>query len=258
MNKIFQNITGSFKYIRVIGLSETYDIFKVVARTDIFLYKKGKKGEKTRYIDEYGEEGEYILDIEKNIPNFGMSIIEKIRKRGVINELDVIKKAEVVLSDCKKSKLSKKGKYKIIHLITKEGRRVYKRKEKHTYQDIPKIIINALGGTYIYYDKDGNYGTTASQIIIPNPTNKMVKFYESELFQFILYAFRMTGLNILPYMFEDIPKDYGEGLELNKKEEELIKRFSVPTYKDKDIIEVCKNKTLKNKLIKNKTLKVIK
>jgi hypothetical protein len=43
----------------------------------------------------------------------------------------------------------------------------------------------------------------------------------------------------MPYLFKDIPNDFGEGLVLTKEETELLELFKTPVFADHDIKTVC-------------------
>lgn len=247
MNRLFQESSGHFKYIRVIGPDETLQRFRIQARLDIFLYQVGSEGE-TRFINEYGDEegSSFKLDLTRHIPNFGLSIFDKMRRQGSL-DIQAFRNTEATTVSCNKSKLTRRGKYPIIHLITLGGRKVYNRSEPHSLQATPKLFLNGLGIPYVYYDADGKYGPSQTPVVVLEPSGRLVKFAQSRFFQFIVWALRLTGNNNLPYVFKDIPKNLGmKGLNLTKKEIEFINSFEVPVFEDKDILQTACNQTRKN------------
>lgn len=249
MNRLFQeNQSGSFRYIRVLGPDETLKRFSIQSRIDIFLYEinKNKSIEKTVFIDEYGALGNYHIDLTHHVPNFGLSIFEKMRKQGNY-PVEAFRNSEASTAFCVKSKLSKLGKYPIVHLITAGGRKVYKRLEPHSLQKIPKLLVNGLGLPYVFYDENGKYGPSQTPIIVKNPSKRLVTFCKSNFFQFIAWALKITGNNNMPYIFKDIPKEFGNNLGLTKKEKKLIDSFEPPIFENKDIIQTACNLTRKNK-----------
>lgn len=246
MNRIFQEgPAGCFKYIRIMGPDEALKRFSIQSRIDIFLYQVGVSKCKTEFIDEYGTKGHFLLDLDHHIPNFGLSIFEKMRYQGNY-PVDAFRNSEASTAFCLKSKLSKAGKYPIIHLITAKGRKIYRRLEPHSTQNTPKLFINGLGLPYVFYDKKGEYGPSQSPIVVLNPSKQLVKFCESSFFQFIAWALRITGNNNLPYIFLDIPKSFGKNLGLTENEKKLIDSFELPQFEDKDLLQSSCNSTRKN------------
>jgi hypothetical protein len=250
MNRIFQEgPSGYFRYIRVMGPDEALRRFSIQSRIDIFLYQvgtgMGAEHGKTLFIDEFGTKGEFLLDLNHHIPNFGLSIFEKMRKQGNY-PVEAFRNSEASTAFCQKSKLSRNGKYPIIHLITSGGRKIYRRLEPHSVQHMPKLFVNGLGLPYVFYDEKGKYGPSQTPIVVVNPSKKLVKFCESAFFQFIAWALKITGNNNLPYIFLDIPKYFGENLRLTGAEKELIDSFVPPNFDDKDILQVLCNSTRKN------------
>lgn len=244
MNIVLREKGGSFKYIRIFGPEKTHKYFNIQARVDIFLYQNKHSKEKTLIIDEYDQIGQYSLDLNKHVPNFGLSIFEKIRNNGTV-DIDAFRNTQASTVNCKKSQLSKKGRFPIIHLITKDGKKIYNRIVPHLYQKTPKLLVNGLGVPYVFYDDKGKYGFSQTPVVVLNPTKQFVEFCRSKFFQFIAWALRITGNNNMPYLFKDIPIDYGKKLKLTTSEKELIESFSIPNYKNIDLIQTCL-KTRKN------------
>ena len=246
MNLLFQEgPKGCFKYIRVMGPDEALKRFSIQSRIDIFLYQVSETDIcKTQFIDEYGQKGQHTLDLTHHIPNFGLSIFEKMRRQGNY-PVEAFRNSEASTAFCLKSKLSKFGKYPIVHLITSGGRKIFRRLEPHSLQSTPKLLINGLGLPYVFYDKKGKYGPSQTPIIVTNPSKQLVKFCLSPFFQFIAWALRITGNNNLPYIFLDIPKHFGEKLGLTEYEKELIKSFEPPQFEDTDLIQTACNSTRK-------------
>jgi len=245
MNMLFRNYKGSFKYIHMFGADEVMRVFNVSTRIDIFLFRLGKHSDTTHVIDEYGIGGDFDIDLTKHVPNFGLSVFDKIRKHGTLT-IDAFRTSEMTTNNCDDLPFSKTGKHKIIHLINKDGFRVYKSKKAHSLQKLPKILLNGVGYSYVYYDEKGEYGVTQVPVVILNPSKKLAKFCQSSFFQFIISALRFTKTNNLPYMFTDIPSDYGEGLKLTTEEKNLISRFKELKFEKRNKYETC-NKTRKLK-----------
>lgn len=247
MNRIFQEgPSGCFKYIRVMGPDEALRRFSIQSRIDIFLYQVGSReqGCKTEFIDEYGLKGLFALDINHHIPNFGLSIFEKMRHQGNY-PVEAFRNSEASTAFCQKSMLSKSGRYPIIHLITAGGRKIYRRLEPHSIQNMPKLFLNGLGLPYVFYDEKGVYGPSQTPVVVVNPSKQLVKFCKSAFFQFIVWALKITGNNNLPYIFSDIPKGFGKNLGLTEAERDLIDSFVPPEFQDKDLVQSSCNTTRK-------------
>ena len=253
MNTLFQEANGHFIHIKIYGSKETFALFHIQGRVDAFIYQKGTKG-KTHIQDEYDEVANLVLDLKKHIPNFGATIFEKLYKAveryghvegSRTTELSTIKQATF---GC--------GSNKLLHLITAEGRRIYKTKKKHSLQTTRKLFINGLGLPYVYYDKEGVYGPSQSPIIIQEPSQSTVALMTSSLFQCIAWGLRITGNNNLPYILDAVPLLPGSSkteasiaslLHLTAKEKTFINdEFPVPISKDADLVEPC-GKTRKQK-----------
>ena len=264
MNSQFLNKKGSFLFIKIYSSEDTYRIFKIQARVDAFIYKKGAIREKTKIIDEFNIESHIKLDLTDSIPNFGYSIFDKLKKK--VLELGYIKGHRTTEMTTVDRESFSAGKHKLLHLIISEGRRIIKVSKKHSLEEKPKIFINGLGVPYVFYDKKGEYGCTQVPIVILNPTDTLSNLLQTKLFNFIAWGLRLTGNNNLPYILKSVPdirndisfkkKDINQYLSLTKKEIEFIeKNFIVPSSKDKNLNESIQ-KTRKNKLINIKTRKI--
>ena len=235
MNLLFLN-RGIFQYIHILGPEETHKLFKVQSRVDIFLFQLGVTGGKTRILDEYGFQQDVKLDLSKHVPNFGHSIFEKMRKTPNAN-IRAFRSAEATTISC--AGFLKRAGFPTLHLIIEEGRKVLSRRSAHSLQTVPKLIVNGLGVPYVFYDEHGSYGVTQTPLIVLEPSAELVAFTKTPLFYFLVWALRLTGNNNLPYIFDDVPADYGKGLHLTKAELALIDTFSVPTHSDVDISAIC-------------------
>jgi len=246
MNELFRDHTGYFEYIHILSPDETHRLFHVQTRVDIFLWHSSSKKEPTHIISEYGMSSNIRLDLTKHIPNFGHTIFEKLRKQPKA-DIKAVRSAEASTAiSC--AKFSPRGKYPVVHLIVEQGRKTLHRKTPHSLQNVPKILLNGLGVPYVFYDKDGQYGASQVPVVILNPSPDLVKFMNSKLFQVIAWGLRLTGNNNLPYIFDDVPADFGKGIQWTQKEQEFIDSFEIPTYKNTDLKTDCKkSKTRKLK-----------
>ena len=259
MNKLFQNAGGHFIYIKIYGAKETFDLFHIQGRVDTFLFQKDTKG-KTIVDDEYHVLTKNIsIDLDRHIPNFGLTIFEKLYKR--VDELGAIKAfRNTEMSSVKANTFGCNGKNRVLHLILSKGKRVFKTKQKHSLADTPKILINGLGVPYVYDDRKGEYGPSQTPVIIVKPTANLVHLLQSDFFSFLAWGLRLTGNNNLPYLFDAMPdirkeknsfktmEDIAAGFHLTAKEVSWIQdHFHEYNYVDKDLYEPCINKTRKKK-----------
>ena len=245
MNKLFKNENGHFIYIKIYGAKDTFKLFKIQGRVDAFIYQKKIKGD-TIIDDEYNVRTIIpSLNLNRHIPNFGYTIFDKLYKK--VKKLGSVKAfRNTELSSIKSDTFGRNGKYKILHLITEKGKRVFKTNIKHSLLTIPKILINGLGVPYVFYDKNGEYAPSQSPVVILKPSQNIVKFLKSDLFSFISWGLRLTGNNNLPYLFNYVPdfsknkkiSDIESFLSLTSKELSFIKNhFHSYDYDDIDIIE---------------------
>jgi Eco57I restriction-modification methylase len=240
MNRLFQEAPGCMKSVVMIGAQETHKLFKIQGRVDIFLYDHSGKGQ-THILDERGAVCDTQLDLTRHVPNFGLSIFEKLRARPKA-PIRAFRSAEASTAAC--VGFSEAGRYPILHLMVEEGRKVLRRTKKHTLQGKRKIMLNGLGVPYVYYDKEGTFGPSQVPVVIVDPPAKLVTFMKSKLFYLIVWALRITGNNNLPYIFEDVPAGYGAGIKWTKEEQALINSFEVPVSQNK-IVKVSCSKTRK-------------
>ena len=260
MNDLFRHYKGHFIFIRIYGSDETHRLFNIQARVDSFIFKKDSIGQ-TFICDEFGVEHHMNIDLHSHIPNFGNEIFEKLKKQvAKLGKIDAFRITE--MSTTKANQFGC-GSHKLLHLIVKKGRRIYKTRKKHSLSDKPKILVNGLGVPYVFYDNKGVYGMSQSPVVILEPTKNLANFLQSNLFNCIALGLRLTGNNNLPYLFDYVPdvrktklnfkddKDFVSFLGLTQKELKFINQHcSVPTYTDKDIVEPCidKNTRLTRKL----------
>ena len=146
--------------------------------------------------------------------------------------------------------------YKNIHGIIKNGIKICMSDKKHTFLDIPKLIINGIGSyNYVFYDKKGEYGMSEKSIGIINPSSNTLQFIQSPLFHYIANSTKNIGNNFniktslfLPIIPENIKikdvNDLYNYFEFSPDEIAKINIFSIPTYKYQQLS--CDGKTLLN------------
>lgn len=251
MNELFQEAGGHFVFIKIYGAQETAKLFHIQGRVDGFIYQRDKKGSST-VNDEYGIRTANIhLDLDRHIPNFGITIFDKMYKKvDKLGNVEAFRNTE--MSSVKAHTFGCNGKYKVLHLIVEKGKRVFRTKQEHSLTKEPKLLINGLGVPYVYYDKKGEYGPSQSPVIVLRPSKNLVHLLSSAFFSFIAWGLRLTGNNNLPYLFDAIPNvskeanpyetmaDIKRGFQLTAEEVKFIEsHFSAYEYKDTDIIEKC-------------------
>jgi len=272
MNKVFRDGgKGHFEFIRIIGADRTLFLFHIQARLDIFQWvsddRNGKSGTKTIILDEYNQVAEVSIDLEKHLPNFGHTIFEKIQKKvKTLGTLDPFPFRTTEFSTLKAATFKCTGKkYKILHLITAAGKRVYINNKPHPLQTKKKIFLNGLGVPYVYYDKKGEYAPSQSPVIVLEPTDALAAFMKSAFFNFLVWGLRITGNNNLPYLFSMVPdvrsgagsftkpEDFVEFFGLTLAEKKFVfdsDEFKDPVGGEKDILENCgggkKTRKMKN------------
>ena len=260
MNNLFQDAKGHFVFIKIYGAKETANLFHIQGRVDSFIYQKNTTGT-TKIDDEYNITTNVSLDLNKHIPNFGLTIFKKLYDRvNKVGHLKAFRNTE--LSSIKSQTFGCNGKNKVLHLIVEKGKRVFKTTKKHSLASTPKLLVNGLGVPYVYYDSKGEYGPSQSPIIILKPSKNVVNLVENKFFSFVAWGLRLTGNNNLPYLFNAIPDinkednsyktliDIKRGFGLTNKEIKFIdENFHTYEYENKDIIEKC-NKTNTRKAAK--------
>ena len=268
MNKVFRDGgKGHFEFIRIIGAAQTLFLFHIQARLDIFQWVKNTNSTKTTILDEYNQVAEVSIDLEKHLPNFGHTIFEKIQKKvKTLGTLDPFPFRTTEFSTLKAATFKCTGKkYKILHLITAAGKRVYINNKPHPLQTQKKIFLNGLGVPYVYYDKKGEYAPSQSPVIVLEPTDALAAFMKSAFFNFLVWGLRITGNNNLPYLFSMVP-DVRSGAGSFTKPEDFVAFFGLtlaekkfvfdsdefkdPVAGEKDILENCgaarKTRKMKN------------
>lgn len=258
MNRLFHDAGGHFVGIKVYGAPETFKLFKIQGRVDSFLYKKGGKG-KTVFEDEFGHTSTAVIDLDAHIPNFGLRIFERLK--GWVKKLGHVKAFRTTeMATTKAATFGCDGRHKLLHLIVKDGRRIYKTRKQHTLASVPKLFLNGLGIPYVYYDKAGAYGPSQSPVVILRPSAKLVNFTHSDIFTALVWGLRITGNNNLPYLFDYVPQldkvpytftkreDFVRFLGLTREEQAFLSsHFKRHVSVDKDLVEPCGRRATRKK-----------
>jgi hypothetical protein len=244
MNLLFQQHHGHFVYIHIFGAKETYQLFHIQGRVDLFLYQKGtgKTGRgknKTQIVDEYQVRSSLSLSLDRHLPNFGYPIFQKLY--SLVDQYGHVKGHRTTeMTTVHADTFGCNGRHSLLHLIIEKGRRIYRTRKPHPLLHVPKLFINGLGVPYVYYDKNGIYGTSQTPIVIPRPTKDTVAFLTSSLFVFIAWGLRLTGNNNLPYLLDAVPLTSLDKLHLTVTEQKWIdEHFPVPQTINTDIVIPC-------------------
>ena len=236
--------------IKMYDISTIYKLMNVMINADFIIIKNTNNDliSKTKIIDTTGVC--YYMSIKPNdfIVNFGLNIMEKLKDKCSNGTVNLILNSEMhaqkIILDESISPV-----YKNIHGITKKGIKLVMSTKKHTYYNYPKLIINGIGSyNYVFYDRKGEYGITQSPVAIINPDINTVKLIESPLFHFIANSTKIIGNNFniktslfLPLIPSSIKieNDYDlyNFFDFNEDEIKLIKYYSIPIFKNQNIIK---------------------
>ena len=231
MNQMFQDAGGRFRYIQVHGASETFKLFHIQGRVDSFIFQKGYNG-RTHYVDEYLNETRANIDLRRHVPNFGLSIFQKlyrlVERRG---HVEAFRTSNLTTSN----HINDRGQQKVLHLIIKDGRRVFHTDKTQDIATTPKLLLNGLGIPYVFHDVIGEYAVSQSPVVVLRPSELLVKFATSSLFVFVCWGLRLTGNNNLPYLFSAIPNGI-DSISLTDAERLFVEKFQPPKFKDDDIL----------------------
>jgi hypothetical protein len=229
MNQMFQDAGGRFRYIRVYGATETFKLFHIQGRVDVFIFQKGYNG-KTCFIDEYCTKTRVNIDLCRQVPNFGLSIFQKLYKLVKRNgHVEAFRTSNLTTS-----KTHGEGTQKVLHLIIKKGRRVFYTNKTQDIATTPKLLLNGLGVPYVFYDHAGDYAVSQSPVVVLNPDRLLVEFATSALFTFVCWGLRLTGNNNLPYLFSAVPNGV-DSIRLTDSERLFVEKFQPPTFKDENV-----------------------
>ena len=232
--------------------------------TNIFYVDKNKKIS-TQVIDVeniYGEKNKINIRNNMVIANFGHLIINKLlllcEKYGSLHSL-LYHTSELHHDLWKKKKIAE-GPFKIIHLMKKKGKTIYMSERKHTHQETPKIIINGFGVKYVYFDKNGEYGTTDTPFILLTKDENIYNMLSTTLWNFIVNAVGILGNNLNERIFLYIPNIANIIKNSGNKENRIItenEMFDLLEIfgDEREKIKKCKNNNVQNLKMKDRILK---
>lgn len=241
LNEIYT--TKKILCIKMYSISETHKLMSVMINVDFIILQNTSNDltSKSKIIDTKGIEYEIQIKPNDFIPNFGLNIMEKIRVKYQNANLELKLGSEIHTQHTKGST------YKNIHGIIKNGIKICMSDKKHTFLDIPKLIINGIGSyNYVFYDKKGEYGMSEKSIGVINPSSNTLQFIQSPLFHYIANSTKIIGNNFniktslfLPIIPENIKikdvNDLYNYFGFSPDEIAKINIFSIPTYKDQQL-----------------------
>lgn len=262
LNKLYTE--KQIVYIKMYSIQQTLSLMNVNINVDFITIKNTTNVEKQKSIivDTQGIIYSKLINLNDFIPNFGIDILDKIKKKGAFESdyLNIQLNSEMHAQNIQGSR------YKNIHGIKRKGIKICKSNKKHSHADIPKLIINGIGShNYVFHDKKGEYGITQSPVYILNPSRNTVRFMHSPLFHYIANSMKIIGNNFnnkTNIYYPIIPKniqisnndDIYEYFRLTKSEVNQIKQYNVPTYTLQEI--TCDGKLLNARSIRKKTKRI--
>jgi len=241
LNEIYT--TKQILCIKMYSIEETKALMSVMINTDYIILQNTTNNlmRKSKIIDVKGIEYEIQINVNDFIPNFGLEIMEKLKRKNNNGNIELILNSEM------HAQKTSGTKYKNIHGIISKGIKICMSDKKHTFYDSPKLIINGIGShNRVLYDKKGEYGITQSPIGIINPSENTLQFIQSPLFHFIVNSTKIIGNNFniktslfMPIIHEDIEikdvNDLYNYFDFSVDEIKQINSFSIPIYKDYEL-----------------------
>jgi hypothetical protein len=190
LNELYTNKT--IVYIKMYSIDETQKLMCVMINVDFIIIQNSPNTllSNTTIIDTKNANHEILIKPNDFIPNFGFTILAKIREKSNFNNIQLILTSEMHAQKTEGSC------YKNVHGITSKGIKIIMSNKKHKYASSPKLIINGIGSyNYVYYDKIGEYGLTQSPIGIINPSANTLQLIQSPLFHYIANSTKIIGNN---------------------------------------------------------------
>jgi hypothetical protein len=252
LNELYTNKT--IVYIKMYSIDETQKLMSVMINVDFIIIQNSPNTllNYTTIIDTKNANHEILIKPNDFIPNFGFSILTKIREKSHFNNIQLILTSEMHAQKTQGSC------YKNIHGITSKGIKITMSDKKHKYANSPKLIINGIGSyNYVYYDKIGEFGLTQSPIGIINPSANTLQFIQSSLFHYIANSTKIIGNNFniktsyfLPIIPETIEinslNDLYNYFNFSNDEIAELNSFSIPIYKNQELECSKKLECIKN------------
>ena len=248
LNKIYT--TKKILCIKMFSIVKTKKLMNVMINVDYIIIQNTANNEKyeTKIIDVNEKEYNRIILPNTFIPNYGLTILNKLENNAKLNT-----HLNIVLTSEMHAQIIKNGdEYKNIrniHGIKKKGIKICFSSFPHSLQNKRKLIINGIGSyNYVFYDERGEYGFTQSPVAIIEPSSNTLQLIQSKLFHYIADATKIIGNNFniqtslfLPVIDEKKIKINNQ-LELyqyfnfSNEEIEEIEQYSIPQYNINEIV----------------------
>jgi len=226
--------------IRMFSIEQTFNLMHVMMNVDFILVKNCPNDLKTEttLVDIQGKSYRKVIHPHEFIPNFGLEILSKVKKKTHTGVLELILDSEM------HAQKTKGTLYKNVHGIVSKGIKLCMSDKMHRFHNTPKLIINGIGSyNYVLYDKEGQYGLTQSPLGVLNPDKNTVQLIQSPLFHYIANATKIIGNNFnkraslfLPVLPESLTlsnhDDLYDYFEFTQEERMEINKTKVPVFKE--------------------------
>ena len=195
-------------YVNINGEEKGNKIFNAGTRFDYYLIKKEKPTKETLVIDELGAETSIDLIGRECLPNFGISIWDKITG-SADQKLLANHSYECSTLKSNLAHADENHPYPQLTAMSKTGvpRYVYS-KTPHTDQYTKKVIFSDSRFLVPLFDVDAMLGASEHGIYIKVQNNKegenLVKYLKSDLIQFVVKATKWGNFQMLWTMFKYI------------------------------------------------------
>jgi hypothetical protein len=223
-------------YLHIFGEKESYNLFNVGTKVDLYVLQNKPNTQKTTVIDAIGDKHE--LDLKKYLflPNYKISEISKL----TTNDKGIKVIQDTFYSTVKTSETEKQ--YKVISSIVSGTVPKFRYTDDNTkgHFGVSKVIINSGRYPYPYNDYKGEYGMTQNLFAIPITSKKegdcIVEAINSEKFQEIIKASKW-GIYGLDYrMFEHLKPDFYKDFVNKSSSCSLAKSKKSETKKKRELI----------------------
>ena len=244
LNKVYTN--KRIICIKMFSIPATKKMMNVMMNVDFIILQNSAYGENTTLIDINGKKYMHAIKPDDFIPNYGLPILEKMRKKAQsAGNLSLIltseMHAQIIASGGSKT-------YKNIHGIKSKGVKICMSAQPHSLHTKRKLVINGIGSyNYVFYDAIGAYGFTQSPIAIVEPTANTLQLVQSRLFHYLADATKIIGNNFniqtalfLPAIPASIliqnSNDLYDYFEFTEEERTEIEKWTIPCYKFEELL----------------------
>ena len=192
-------IFNKLKYLKIFSEKVSETFFHCKLRVDYYLLCNNNNNKITHIIDEKNEE--YKTDVSQMlyIPNYGLSIHNKISNLNIEKLLCINPRSHDTTRKFVNKIENTEYKYKLLNTISSKGITYYYSSKIHPNQNTKKVMFS--NGRYIYpiYD-DGILGGTQSVLFIEvnnelEGTN-LIKYINSNFFKFLIKTTKFNNFAI--------------------------------------------------------------